>query len=131
MPLYEDQVAIFQRRELLRFTGAGARIEIDLQQAAPVRTGELRRSIRVDRSAQGFLWRFNITVAAPQGKFTNDGTGIFAGRGYITPVVAKVMAWQDGSAPGGWITAARVRGQQGTQWWDKVVTLWIDYLRKN
>lgn len=130
MPLYEDQVAIFQRRELKRFTGAGARIEVELRDRAPVRTGELRRSIRVDRQAQGFLWRFVITVAAPQGKYTDEGTGVFGPHGTpITPVAAKVLAWL--GPDNVWIRAKQVAGQPGTQWFSDTVKTWISYLRSN
>ena len=75
----------------------------------PVDSGNLRGSITHEIAQDGGGLSARVGTNVPYAIYVHEGTGIYAGRGYITPKKGKFLAWKGG---GGWVFAKRVRGQK-------------------
>ena len=60
---------------------------------APVDQGRLRQSITVEVRAEGGTIVGRVGTNVKYAMWVHEGTGIYAGRGYITPKNAKVLRW--------------------------------------
>jgi len=92
---------------------------------APVDQGRLRQSITVEmtKSQNEIVGRVGTNVK--YAIWVHEGTGIYAGKGYITPKRAKMLRWPvknqsgqgrrryKGGATAGYAYAKRVRGVKG------------------
>jgi hypothetical protein len=94
----------------------GEKVRNAARRNAPVDTGRLRGSITSEMRRDGNRVTVRIGSNLPYAVYTEEGTGIYAGRGMIRPRRAKFLAWQGRGAGGGWIFARAVRGQPGQHW---------------
>ena len=79
---------------------------------APHRTGNLQRNILFKyRPVQA-----TITPNAKYAVWVHEGTGVYAGKGMITPKRGKVLAWREG---GKWRFAKAVKGQRPNKFVDR------------
>jgi hypothetical protein len=60
---------------------------------APVDQGRLRQSITVEVRAEGGTIVGRVGTNVKYAMWVHEGTGIYAGRGYITPKSAKALRW--------------------------------------
>ena len=73
---------------------------------APTKTGNLRRTI-------SFKYKPIQATIKPNAKYAywvHEGTGVYAGRGMITPKKGNVLAWRQN---GKWVFARKTKGQKG------------------
>ncbi len=75
---------------------------------SPIDKGMLRGSIQSRVEGEGQEMVGIVGTNVEYAKWQEFGTGTYAGRGYITPKRARMLAWQDKS--GQWIFARAVRG---------------------
>jgi hypothetical protein len=68
-------------------------IGIDVESGAPVRTGELKLSVRVDEIGRG-IWRISAGTGLPDGRavFQELGTSKMRAQPYIRPAVYQHRA---------------------------------------
>lgn len=98
-----------------------SQIEFLTQQDAPHVSGDLRRAIRMEPFQEnGGIFSATIAVdpqEAPQGVWTNEGTGEYIGAGRIYPQRARALVffWLK---VGRVVAFASVAGQPGQHWWD-------------
>lgn len=96
-------------------------MEFLTQQDAPHVSGDLRRAIRMEPFQEsGGIFSATIAVdpqEAPQGVWTNEGTGEYIGAGRIYPTRARALSffWLK---IGKHVVLASVAGQPGQHWWD-------------
>lgn len=81
----------------------------EIQRTAPRRTGRLANSFSHKLARRGGEITAVITSSTDYWVYVEKGTGIYAGRGFITPKRAKFLSWQEGSKR---IFARKVRGQK-------------------
>ena len=75
---------------------------------APRKTGVLASSIHTEGpSISGVEVSARVGTNLSYAPYQEFGTGIYAGKGMITPKRAKVLAWRDG---GRWVFARAVKG---------------------
>ena len=102
--------------------GQGGEVVRDLQrrgnavlsrarQLAPVRTGALRGSLNMQIITIGQNPAVQIGTNLRYAMWVHEGTGIYAGRGYIYPRTARFLSWVEN---GRRIYARRIRGMRGT-----------------
>lgn len=141
MSLESQTLNLVMNREQERFRGSLDQLKEELREKAPVKTGATRDSIQVLggglRHADGSLGgtssrasqlKAEVFASTLQAKLTNQGTGLSGPKGaYITPKVAKVLHWIDGS---GDVFAMRSAGSGAHKgWFTKTVARWPELLR--
>ena len=102
----------------------GQRVLNLAREKCPVDTGRTRASLHLEMRLENGLPVARVGSNLPHVVFVHEGTGIYAGRGYITPRTARVLRWPNtgGTSRGGrryaggstesYIYATRVRGQR-------------------
>lgn len=95
------------RRDALRRT---QRVENAAKRECPVDEGRLRNSITSEVILTDAGWEGRVGSNLKYARAVHEGTGIYAGRGYIYPRRARVLSWQQ---DGRRVFARRVRGQRG------------------
>lgn len=111
-----DRAAV--RRELYGPSGGvardmmrrGRRVENQAKRLCPVDKGQLRGSITTELVEQNGTIEVRVGTNVAHAVWVHEGTGIYAGRGYIYPRTSAFLSWQ---ADGGRVFARRVRGQRG------------------
>jgi len=108
----------------------------ELKKITPVKTGFMRSQVKYWSlriySAGGFAFRLGwrkrdfAQKRAFYPPYVILGTGIYAGRGMITPVRAKRLAWQYKSR---WVSAQAIRGQRPQALFKKVMPAVQRYVR--
>lgn len=88
----------------------GNRVLNRAREEAPVATGALRQSLRLDMVSENGVPEARISSALQYSVYVHEGTGIYAGRGYIYPVAARFLVWRSRET-GELVFARRVRGQ--------------------
>ena len=107
----------FARMEVER---RGKKVLDRARQTCPTDTGNLKASLRLEMQYRATVPIAIVGSNLPYALYVHEGTGIYAGRGYIYPKRAKVLAWK--ARPGsynvrnGMVFAARVRGIRGRPW---------------
>ncbi len=108
-------------RDLLR---RGRRVENAAKRAAPVDEGRLRASITTEMRGSGENLTVRIGTNLKYGIYVEKGTGVYAGRGYITAKSGGLMRWPNkggtssggrrysGGATASHIYARRIRGMK-------------------
>lgn len=97
------------------------RIQSNARSMAPHRTGTLQRSILTDVNyPEG-----KVSVGEKYGIYIEEGTGIYAGQGRITPKRAKVLAFTVG---GKQMFAASVKGMKARPFFKPGVEKSADYI---
>lgn len=102
-------------RERMRIVRAS--MEGSARDDAPVLSGDLRNSITMDDFREGFdSFTGTLRATAPQARYTNDGTGIYAGGGriYGRPVLGPFYWFKIGKV----VAFTSIAGQPGQHWWD-------------
>ncbi len=93
------------------------RVQAKAIEYAPIRYGGLRGSIRVEGPN---VTTSNVTARVgtdlPYAVYQEFGTGVYAGKGMITPKTARVLAWKDRT---GWHFAKAVKGVRGKFYFKK------------
>ena len=109
--------AVFARKEVVR---RGNKVLAEAKKTCPVHEGKLRSSLRMDVKYRGLVPYAVVGSPLDYAIWVHQGTGIYAGRGYIYPKRAKVLAWpaRAGSynVRNGMVFAARVKGMKGRPW---------------
>lgn len=92
-----------------------------------VDSGRLKASLKLDveREGRGVVVRVGSNL--DYARYEEEGTGVYAGRGFITPKTGKFLRWpatnnsgsgrrryKDGSTAQ-WVFARKVRGRKGTR----------------
>lgn len=90
---------------------ATRRVHTRIRAGSPVDSGRLRASWRVRyRRPEQHLLTGTVYTNVKYAPYVIGGTGIYAGRGYITPRRRKYLRFR--GRDGRWVYARRVRGQR-------------------
>jgi hypothetical protein len=89
----------------------GNKVLTRARQLAPVQTGALRGSLNMQMTNEGGVPGVRIGTPLKYAVYVHEGTGIHAGRGYIYPTSARMLAWRQ-FGTGQFIFAKRVAGQR-------------------
>lgn len=92
-------------RDLLR---RGQRVQNEARRLAPVDKGQLRASITTEVRGAGDRLEVRVGTNVRYAVWVHEGTGIYAGRGYIYPRRGAFLSWP--TRGGGRVFARRVRG---------------------
>lgn len=110
-------LSVFARGEVKR---RGAKVLAEAKKTCPVDQGRLRASLTLEIKYNGLKPYAVVGSPLDYAVWVHEGTGIYVGRGYITPKRAKVLAWpaRRGSynSKNGMVFAARVKGMRGRPW---------------
>jgi hypothetical protein len=100
-------------RDLLR---RGQRVQNKARRLAPVDRGRLRGSITTEVRGSGRGLEVRVGSNLDYAVYVHEGTGIYAGRGYIYPRRGRYLRWRARGGGGGgreYVYARRVRGVRG------------------
>lgn len=77
-------------RDLLR---RGQRVLNQARRLCPVDQGDLKRSLAMELRPERGGWAVRIGSNLEYAIYVHEGTGVYAGRGYIYPKRASVLRW--------------------------------------
>jgi phage gpG-like protein len=88
----------------------GNRVQNKAKQLCPTDGGRLKNSITLELRGSGDRMEVRVGTNVAYAVWVHEGTGIYAGRGYITPKRGRFLSWKPRG--GARVFARKIKGQK-------------------